>query len=186
MAFFLANYQTAATFVGRGLVRLATLSYQQYIPSNVMSPCPPARVLRTAEADRDTLREATSVTDATKARAELAAYFRSKAGFRSDIAEQKCRDGSSSRLKNELYAERLNQVATYVETLPDDHPILRKAAGLDTGLPDDLHTYTIHCDFKTSEVAHWLESWVNDAIEVAKKANKCCDSSNGSEPEWWE
>lgn len=98
---------------------------------------------------------------------QIAEYFRSKAGWRQTTADR-LRDGSQGQLKNLLYAESLEELADYVESLPDDDPIFAQLefAQLETVLEhDDLHTFTIHCDYKNGGMRDWLELWVNSANE---------------------
>lgn len=115
-------------------------------------------------------------------KAELGAYFKRMAMWRRDIAESRCREGTWGRLKNELYAERLEEVAAHVEALPDDSPVLAKAVNLDLSYAEDgMHTWTIHCEFgakgqspseRLRSLDKWLEVWVGDAIETADKDRK--------------
>jgi hypothetical protein len=113
--------------------------------------------------------------DAAQVRADLAIHFRKKAGFRSEIAEQKCREGSGGQFKNELYAERLEDVAKYVEALPGDATGLKKiVAFLEAGKvrcwpPEGLHTDTIHCNYSQIGVASWFELWADDALAQANR-----------------
>jgi hypothetical protein len=114
---------------------------------------------------------------AASTREKLAAYFRAKAGVRSYVAEERCGEGSSGQLKNELYAERLEQVAGYVEQLPDDDPYLSAAADLNMGVFDRLHTHTIHSQFPKGGLLDWLESWLFRSAPQPIVNNQLPDSS---------
>jgi hypothetical protein len=94
-------------------------------------------------------------------REKLAAYFRAKGGVRTDLAEKRCREESWGQGKNEQYAERIEQVAGYVEQLPDDDLYLAAAADLDTGVFDGPHAHTIHHQFPKGGLLDWLESWLS-------------------------
>jgi hypothetical protein len=108
------------------------------------------------------------MNEITKVRSDLAAYFRSKAFFRERMARERCWDGSWKKLENEWYAERLEQVAAYVETLPDTDPALSRIAALEVEFPPDgMQDWTIHCDFRGAGVARWFEKWVEGAIDSA-------------------
>jgi hypothetical protein len=114
----------------------------------------------------------TTTNDAARARANLAAYFRSKAAWRRDVARERCREGTWAELKNLRYAEQMDAVAAHVESLADDHPILRKAIGLQFGNLDGLHTGDIHCDLRRADLTRSLESWVESAVKEDRRVRR--------------
>src|SRR5262249_7858288 len=112
------------------------------------------------------------MSDAANVRSDIASYFRDKAQWRLDVAKDRCSPGSCGELKNERYAWRLEQVAKYVEALPDDDsslaPLLAAWDADFTSRLSDMHQDDIHCNVNTTdEIAAWFPTWVSDAIKTA-------------------
>jgi hypothetical protein len=112
-----------------------------------------------------------------KVKDSIAAYFRGASGWREQM---------SSRDKpwdchNSIYAESLEVMAAYVESLPDDDPVLRQLD--DYPAPDsygggsELHTYTIHLGdrwkvLKPEECPEVFRQWAEFYIEGYDEAEK--------------
>jgi hypothetical protein len=100
--------------------------------------------------------------------AEIAAYFREKARWRQNVADDRCYPGTGGQHKNEMYANHLEEAAKYVESLPADDPLLVAAASIDENLIDGLHTHTIHCQ-TAGDYAGWVQGWIESAAEEVER-----------------
>lgn len=114
-------------------------------------------------------------------RVGLASYFRDKARF---MHRRSAFDGSG---KSKWHADRLEEVAAYVESLDDDDPNLQEIAALGPDVafpPEDLHTYTIHCnpsvgvsstyarldgDLQDFALGFWFRLWTNEALLLSEQ-----------------
>jgi DNA-directed RNA polymerase subunit RPC12/RpoP len=98
-------------------------------------------------------------------------------------------------LKNQRYAECLNAVVAYVESLPDDSPMLQAIDkcgflgdwGDGVSVPKDEWDFLIHCD--TSDPAAWFSDWASGLVEQYKDGDwgrgAICDRCGRSfDPEW--
>lgn len=98
---------------------------------------------------------------------ELVGYFHLKAHWRQEKANPYF--GQNAVIKNEIYASRLEKVAEYVESLPEDDPTILKLEHVpdlcwpvDDIHASDIHNATIHCFYrKPHDIPSWFNSWAN-------------------------
>ncbi len=131
------------------------------------------------------------MADAKHVKKELASNLRQAAIFR----ESKIAEGCSSNPKNQYYAGCLDKVVAYVESLPDDDPMLQAIDecgflpdwGSGCSVPENEWNYLIHCD--ASDPAAWFEEWASHLVEHYKDGDwrhgAICDQCDRSyDPEW--